>query len=77
MEDELAALVAKRESLEKELERETSVESEKAKIAELERKVIAREKELHPSKFGKYRKTLSELKTEWDKYKLKKAGFME
>ena len=75
MVDELAALVAKRESLERELEQETGIESEKAKIAELERKIVAREKELHPSKFEKYRKSISELKKGWDRYKLKKVGF--
>ncbi len=83
MVDELAVLVTKRESLERELEKETGIETEKAKIADLEQKINAREKELHPSRFEKYRKTLSELKrdlsalkAEWDRYKLKKAGFM-
>lgn len=74
MEDELAALVEKRSALEKELEREASVESEKAKIAELEGKIREREKELHPARFEHFRKSMAELKKEWDKYKLKQTG---
>ena len=58
-EAELQAVKQRREALEAELNKETEIEQERTKIAELEAKIIANQKRIHPSKLEKLKESVA------------------
>ena len=75
-EAELQAVIQRREALEHELSKETAIEQEKVKIAELEAKIMAEQKRIHPSKFEKLRESLAGIKSALKEAEAKKRELL-
>lgn len=70
--EELAAVRQRRIALESELSKELEIEDERKRVTELEQKIMAEQKKIHPSKFIKFRATIAELGKLVEKAKEKK-----
>lgn len=75
-EAELQAIKQRREALEHELMKETEIEQEKAKIADLEAKIMAEQKKIHPSKFEKLRESVAGIKSALKEAEAKKRELL-